>query len=107
MVKGLALKISGDDFDIVTQTKNISLNGAYCSVDRQLELMSKLAVLLLLPFPRKEKIVTRKISCSGVIVRNEMPRPPGNKYHAAIYFNAMSNRNKKLLGEFLARFSSP
>lgn len=105
--KGLALKISCGDFDIVTETKNISLNGAYCSVDRHLEVMGRLAVLLLLPFPHKEKVVTRKISCSGVIVRNEPPRTPGDKYHAAIYFSEISDKNKKLLGEFLALFSSP
>lgn len=107
LVRGLALKISCGDFDIVTETKNISLNGVYCSVDRHLELMSKLAILLLLPFPRKEKMVTRKVSCSGVIVRDEPPRTSGDKYHAAIYFNEMSGRNKKLLSEFLALFSSP
>ena len=45
----LPIKISEDECDLVTETKNISGNGAYCTVNGNIELMTKLKVILLVP----------------------------------------------------------
>jgi hypothetical protein len=99
--KGLPLKISCDQFDIVTETKNISLAGVYCSVDRELALMTKFNILLLLPFHKAGKALTKKVSCSGVIVRNEAPQDRNGKHHTAIFFSEINKKDRKILSDFL------
>ncbi|MDP3142970.1 MAG: PilZ domain-containing protein [Candidatus Omnitrophota bacterium] len=99
--KGLPLKISCGDFDIATETKNISAVGAYCSVDRYIAPMTKLNILLLLPFTKERKSVNKKVSCKGVIVRAEDPARSSDRYHIAIYFSDISKKDKKTLTDFL------
>lgn len=105
IARGLPLKISCDDFDIVTETKNISAIGAYCSTDRYLAPMTKLSILLLLPFSNDRKVITKKVTCTGVVVRVEEPNPQADgKFHIAIFFNNLSRKDKKTLTDFLKLF---
>ncbi len=85
--KNLPLKISSDNFDIVTETKNLSSVGAYCEVNRYLEPLTKLKIILLLPFKRKDRVITKKISCQGVVVRSEAIPLKNDQYNVAIFFN--------------------
>lgn len=97
--KSVPLKISGGDFDIVTETENVSLSGAYCKIDRYIEPMTKLKILMLLPLPYKKKIVSKKIECEGVVVRTKNPAPGSNQYNIAIFFSDLTNKDKKVLSE--------
>lgn len=98
--KNIPLKISSDDFDIVTQTDNLSPAGAYCKVDRYLEPMTKLKINLLLPLRRYNKITTKKVVCEGVVVRTE-PAAQSESYHVAIYFSDVPKPDMKILIEFV------
>ena len=94
------LKISSDEIDLVTDTHNLSCSGAYCQVSRNIEPMTKLKIHLLLPFKKKEKIVTKKITCEGVVVRSESVSGE-NRYNIAIFFNDLSRKDNQTLSEYI------
>ena len=94
------IKISSDDLDIVTETRNISCAGAYCRVDKYLEPMTKLKVYLLLPFRKSNKVSTKKIACNGVVVRTES-QPGNNYFNVAIYFSDIQQKDRKSIAEFV------
>lgn len=96
----IPLKISSGDFDIVTETKNLSRNGAYCQVDKYIEPMTKLKIHLLLPFKREDKVVTKKVTCQGIVVRTEA-NPGQTGYNVAIYFNEIQDRGADCISEFI------
>ena len=98
--QNIPLKISHDDFDIVTETKNLSRSGVYCRVKKYIEPMTKLKMHLLLPFKRNERIVTKKVSCQGVVVRTESI-PQSDGYNIAIYFNDIQKRDAEQITEFI------
>ena len=97
----IPLKISGDDFDLMTETKNLSRSGAYCRVNQYIEPMTKLKVQFLLPFKHNDRTVTKKISCGAVIVRTES-EPANGGYNVAIFFNDIQARDVATLTEFVS-----
>jgi len=102
----IPLKISSEDFDIVTESKNLSCSGAYCTVAQYVEPMTKLKIQLLLPLRRNNKISTKKVSCLGVVVRTE-PYPEQKNFNVAIYFNEVHDRDKKIIAEYIATLLGP
>ena len=104
--KNIPLKLCGDEFDVVTETRNLSCSGAYCRVDKYFEPMTKLKIHLLLPLKKGQKGVTRKVSCQGVVVRVESQ--PGSEYfNIAIYFNEISKRDIKCIAEYISSTTTP
>ncbi len=99
------VKISGDDFDLVTETKNLSRSGAYCRVNQYIEPMTKLRVQFLLPFRRNDRTVTKKISCGAVIVRTESD-PTNGLYNVAVFFNDIQPRDVDMLTDYVANMLS-
>ena len=96
----IPLKISAADADFVTESRNISCSGVYCKVDKYLEPMTKLNILLLLPIRKGNKITTKKISCGGVVVRTEnILNDEG--FNAAIFFNDIHARDSRALAEYV------
>lgn len=98
--KILPVKISHPDFDVaITETKNISANGVYCSMNKSLPLMTKLTILILVP--NKNKKIVKTITCEGVVVRMEESPAVNNNgkhpYSAAIYFNTIKEADRKAL----------
>ncbi len=98
--KNIPVKISGEEFDIVTETRNLSCAGAYCQVNRYLEPMSKLKIHLLLPFRKAKKVVTKKVTCQGVVVRIEH-QSGVESFNVAIYFNEIRARDAKTIAEYV------
>ena len=96
----IPVKICCDEFDIVTQTANVSRSGVYCRVNKYIEPMTKLKIQLLLPFKGEKKTVTKKVSCYGVIVRTESV-PKEDAFNVAIYFNDMASRDAACLADFI------
>lgn len=96
----IPVKISCEDFDLVTETRNLSCAGAYCRVSKYLEPMTKLKIHLLLPIRKGEKTATKKVSFNGVVVRSESQ--PGDKdFNVAIYFHDVPPKEKKALNDFI------
>lgn len=100
MAENIPLKISSPDFDFVTETKNLSRTGIYCRVNRYIEPMTKLKIHLLLPFKRNNRVVTKKVSCGGVIVRAEAVNNKED-FNVAIYFNDIQNRDADQIADFI------
>ena len=84
----------------MTETLNLSCAGAYCKVNRFFEPMTKLKILLLLPLRRRNKLVTKKITCQGVVVRSETS--PGTEYcYIAVYFNEIQKKDQAIISEYV------
>jgi c-di-GMP-binding flagellar brake protein YcgR len=101
----LPLKLSHSECDILTETKNISVSGAYCSVDKPLEVMTKVNIVLLLPFKKNKTKTVKKVNCKGVVVRKDYVKSDSkHPYHVGIYFNDISERDKKTLQAYINSF---
>ena len=99
--KVLPLKISSRQSDIVTQTKNLSCVGAYCSVNKPIPLMTKLKITLLLPEKTKRpQEKSSKVNCVGVVVRSEVTEQEGI-YNVAIFFEQIREKEKLKLEEYI------
>ena len=96
----IPVKICSDEFDLVTETKNLSRSGVYCRVNRSIDLMTKLKMQLLLSFKKKQKTVTKKISCEGVVVRVD-PGSEEEGYNIAIYFQEIKPKDADWIAEYV------
>ena len=104
IAKNLPLKIEGGEFDIVTETKNISCTGAYCQVDRYVAPFTKVKATMLVS---SSDASHKNISCKGVVVRvekNDNTLEP--QYNIAIYFNEISKANMSKISRFVKEHHS-
>lgn len=103
--KILPIKLSDKEFDILTETKNISANGAYFPTSKALEIMAKFNVVLLIPFKKNKNKTIKKISCCGTVVRceyaNDNTKYP---YRTGIYFKDLKDCDKKTLRSYINSF---
>jgi len=99
--KSIPLKISGDDFDVVTETENISSYGAYCRVNKYIAPMTKLKSVVLLPARQGNKTITKKVECTGVIVRAENIPDKHNWFNVAIFFSDISNKDRQKIIDYV------
>ncbi|MCF7887404.1 MAG: PilZ domain-containing protein [Candidatus Omnitrophica bacterium] len=93
------------EFDLSTQTTNISASGAYCAVSKSVDLMTKLQLTMLIPFPKAKSKKIKKIECQGVVVRKEKNKE--NKkfpYRIGIFFNDLDNQDRKFLQSYVNSF---
>ena len=103
--KNIPIKIKNIDFDIVTETKNISCNGAYCQVDRYLAPLTKIKTRILVPSKTKEKHYC--IDCEGVVVRVEKNENDlEDQYNVAIYFEQINKSDIAKINRFIKDRSS-
>lgn len=95
--KNLPIKIRNGDFDIVTETKNISCTGAYCQVDRYVSPFTKINARILIPAKTKTYI-----NCQGIVVRVEKgDNDLETQYNIAIYFNDISKSDMSKIDRFV------
>lgn len=97
----IPLKLSQEEWDIVTETVNISRSGAYCRVNRRVPLMTKLQIQILLPLRKDDKSVTKTIHCQGVVVRVEPSTDEGH-YNVALFFNEISKRDAETIADYVS-----
>ncbi|MFC1624744.1 PilZ domain-containing protein [Candidatus Omnitrophota bacterium] len=101
----LCLKIADKNFDVITETVDISPTGTYCRVTRLLPLMSKIEVVLLVPRKGKGKgDKTKKIRCKGVVVRTEpiiLKDTEKAHYNMAIFFTDVSKKDQKAIEAYI------
>ena len=88
----IPVKISCDDGDILTETKNLSCSGAFCCMTQRLEPMTKLKIYLLLP--------PKKIVCQGVGVRTQAAVRQ-DYYDTAIFFSSIAPKDSRTINEFV------
>ncbi|MDP2924643.1 MAG: PilZ domain-containing protein [Candidatus Omnitrophota bacterium] len=101
----LSITLSESQWDIATETTNISASGAYCAIDKPMKLMTKLSITLFVPLENKRKKELRKVTCNGVVVRNERTKYNGKyPYYVGIYFNEIRKTDRKLLLSYINSF---
>jgi hypothetical protein len=99
----LPIKISTDsNIDLVTETNNVSASGAYCAVDKPIEEMTKLTIILLVPIRKNTVKSVKKIICKGVVVRKtHVADNDGHPYWIGIFFNDIKESDRKILHNYI------
>ena len=101
--ESLPFTIGHDGYETLAQTVNVSLHGALCLVDRNIPLMTQLAVALTLSAAKSVKRSagrTKTIHMKGVVVRREKD-PGSNRYFLAIYFSQIKSEDQEALRRFI------
>ncbi len=96
-------QIGWDTAVIATETKNISCSGAYCAIDRVLAPMSKVKISMTIPNKKGARIVPKKITCEGVVLRCTPPEkddPPLGS-NAAIMFTKISQKDMDIIADYV------
>ena len=102
---GISLKVKASDIDIITKSLDISASGVYCKVDKEIPLMSRIKIMLIVPKPKAQSNSaeqTVKIETDGVVVREHPVIVQGKiaHYDVAIFFDNISARDRKVLLEY-------
>ncbi|MFH1996072.1 MAG: PilZ domain-containing protein [Candidatus Omnitrophota bacterium] len=102
----VSMKVRSGQFDLITHALNISASGVYCKVDKELPLMSRVKLSLLIPpASSKKKEDTKTVEVEGVVVR-EHPVIVNGKiehYDAAIFFEEFPARHKDAIAQYVSR----
>jgi len=100
----LSLKLRLDDFDSITHTMNISSSGVYCKLDKEIPLMSRVKLMLMIPDSIKEGIL-KKLEVNGVVVRQHPVTIDGaiKHYDVAIFFEDLSEKDKAIIAGYIKR----
>jgi PilZ domain. len=104
--EGVSLKLKLDDFDSITHSMNISSSGLYCKLDKELPLMSRVKLMLMIPDHAKEKTV-KDLEVNGVVVRQHPVTIDGviKHYDVAIFFEDLSEKDKDTIAGYIKRKS--
>ncbi|MDD5495548.1 MAG: PilZ domain-containing protein [Candidatus Omnitrophica bacterium] len=102
---GLSLKLHSGDFDAITHTLNISASGIYCKLDKEIPLMSRVNLVLMLPDSPKNEDAPKKIEVSGVVVREHPVIIDGKTKHfdVAIFFEDLSQKQRDMISGYISR----
>ena len=97
--EGLSLRLNSGDFDTVTHTLDISASGIYCKIDREIPIMSRVRLKLMVPDSIKSNKGTVELDVDGVIVREHPVIIDGviKHYDAAIFFDNLSEKNRDII----------
>lgn len=99
----LSLKLDG--FDSITHTLNISPSGVYCKVDKELPLMSRVRLMLMVPDPSRGKAGVKNLEVSGIVVRQHPVIIDGiiKHYDIAIFFDGLSDKDKNIISAYISK----
>ena len=106
--EGISLKVTAGNVDTITKCLDISASGVYCKVEKELPLMSRIKIILVMPETKGQTPgapQTAKIEAEGVVVR-EHPVIEGGKvahYDVAIFFDNLSQRDREILRSYIDR----
>lgn len=102
--ESLSLKLRLDDFDSITHTMNISSSGVYCKLDKELPLMSRVKLMLMIPDPVKDGNL-KNLAVNGIVVRQHPVVIDGvtKHYDVAIFFEDLSEKDKDIIIRYVKR----
>lgn len=101
----LSLKLRVGQADAVTNTLNISSSGLYCKVDRELPLMSRVQLALMIPISSAGTKETKEVMVEGVVVRAHPVIVDGKTQHydVAIFFDNLDPKTKEMITAYISR----
>ena len=96
----IALAVSDAGTELATETKNLSATGTYCTVDRFIAPMSKLALQFALP---NHGTRPTHIRCTGVVVRVDpvITHAERGRYNVAVLFTELTPRDRAAIARFV------
>lgn len=99
-VKDIEMKMKLGELDTVIHTLNISASGAYCKIDKEMPLMSRVKLVIMLP----EQGAGNRIEVTGVIVREHPVVVDGKiqHYDVAIFFEDISRKDRDALTRYVS-----
>ena len=101
----LEFKLKAENFDLVTETINLSCLGAYCQLNKHIPLMTTLKIALALPYGDQGNEFDY-VECSGVVVRVEEVLSEADVdsiYNTAVYFNEIGESEKEKIASLFQR----
>jgi hypothetical protein len=103
--EALSLEVKGGGFDIMTHTLNISASGIYCKVEKEIPLMSRLQLILMIPDTSREGKAPAEVEVDGVVVRQHPVIIDGRvkHYDVAIFFENLSPKHRDMISSYVAR----
>ena len=102
--EGLALRLEAGNFDAVTHTLDISASGIYCKIDKEIPLMSRVKIKLMVPDMEKTEKAAKELDVEGVVVREHPVIIDGviKHYDAAIFFDNLSAKHREVIQEYIS-----
>jgi len=102
--EGISLKLNIGNFDAMTHTLNVSASGVYCKVDKEIPLMSRVKMALMIPDLSKEDREIKSLEVDGVVVREHPVIIDGQTKHydVAIFFENLSPKNREMISKYVA-----
>ncbi|MCM8813971.1 MAG: PilZ domain-containing protein [Candidatus Omnitrophica bacterium] len=99
----LPLQVSAADFQLATDTKNISCSGVYCQVSRFVPVMTKLSLTLVIPRIVNQRKTEKTIACTGVVVRihPEQARPEVSAYDIGVFFTDITGPDREVIAGYI------
>lgn len=107
-VKGdIAVAINDAESNYISESLNISVSGVLCKASKEIPLMSKVMITLLLPSGViKSKKSPQKLSCEGVVVRSEPMKEEPGSFAVAVFFEDIEKQERKALESYIAYVES-
>lgn len=102
LVDSFSFNIGFSGYDVTASVINISASGLLCRTSRELPVMSKIEMALVLPGRAASSARPETIKINGVVVRNETDE---RGVRAAIFFLDMSPTHRKKLEVYLNRLA--
>ena len=103
--EGLSIKLNTADFDTVTHTLNVSTSGIYCKVEKEIPLMSRVRLMLMIPDISKDDKTTKRVEVDGVVVREHPVIIDGKSKHydVAIFFENLPAKDKEIISSYISK----
>jgi hypothetical protein len=104
--ENISVQLSGEGFNAITQSLDVSASGIYCKTDRHIPVMTRVQVVLSLPGRTKTSSPTT-MNIDGVVVREHPVKKDGRiqHYDVAIFFNTLLPREREKLIQYISRKS--
>ena len=101
--EGLSLKLNAGDFDSMTHTTDISASGIYCKIGREIPLMSRVKLAIMVPDTGEGRSLS-PLEVDGVVVREHPVIIDGvvKHYDAAIFFDNLSEKNREMIQSYIS-----
>ncbi|MFA5145859.1 MAG: PilZ domain-containing protein [Candidatus Omnitrophota bacterium] len=96
----LSLKLKVGDFDTVAHTLDISASGLYCKIEKEIPLMSRVNIVLVVP---SDDGAQKRLEVTGVVVREHPVIIDGQTKHydAAIFFEDLSQKDREIITGYI------
>ena len=103
--EGLSLKLDAGDFGTMTHTMDISESGIYCKIGKEIPLMSRVKLAIMMPEIGKECKSLNPLEVDGVVVREHPVTIDGTVKHfdVAIFFDNLSEKDKIVIKNYIER----